>query len=252
MTRQLENRVAVVTGGARGLGHAIAQRLDAAGATIVVVDLEATIAAASLPADWQAVALDIGASDSADRLRELGDRLGAVHVAIANAGVVPPWRRTEELDAAEWKRACNINVWGVAATLSGLAPAMKRAGRASAVLMASINGYHAHPRQMLYTATKHAVIGIMRAAALDLGPVGIRVNALAPGPIATDALKGRVDARHATGGPAPDEAFAQLAAGNALGRLATEAEVAEAAFWLASDASSGVTGQLLPVEAGMG
>ncbi len=252
MAGELDGKVAVVTGGARGLGRAIADRLAAAGAQIVAVDLAATLDAAALPATWQAEAIDIGADESAERLAALGERLGAVHVAVANAGVVPPWRRTEELDAAEWKRASDVNVWGVAATLAGLTPAMRRAGRASAVLMASINGYRAHPRQMLYTATKHAVVGIMRAAALDLGPDGIRVNALAPGPIATEALKARVATRHAGGGPSPDAAFAQLAAGNALSRLATEAEVAEAAFWLACDASSGVTGQLLPVEAGMG
>ncbi len=251
MANELDGRLAVVTGGSRGLGRAIAHRLAGAGARIVVVDLDRAIAESTLPGEWEALPIDIGAADSAARLRALGDRVGKVDIVIANAGVVPPWRRTEELDAAEWQRASDINVWGVAATLSGLAPAMRRAGRASAVLMASINGFKAHPRQMLYTATKHAVVGIMRAAALDLGPDGIRVNAIAPGPIATEALKSRVATRHEAGGPAPHDAFAQLAAGNALGRLATEAEVAEAAFWLASDGSSGVTGQLLPVEAGM-
>ena len=116
--------------------------------------------------------------------------------------------------------------------------------------MASINGYRAHPSQALYTATKHAVVGLMRAAALDLGPE-IRVNALAPGPILTEALRGRIEARAAAGGPAFGEAVAALEAQTALGRLATEGEVARAAAFLASDAASGLTGVLLPVEAGM-
>lgn len=249
---QLAGRTAVITGGSRGLGREIAQRLGEAGARVVIVDLDTALGEAPLPRGWEAEAVDIGADDAAGRLARLGARLGAVHVAVANAGVVPPWRPTEALDAGEWKRTADINVWGVAATLSGLVPAMRRAGGASAVLMASINGYRAHPRQMLYTATKHAVVGIMRAAALDLGPSGIRVNALAPGPVATEALRARIAARHEAGGPPVRDALAQLASGNALGRLATQAEVAQAALWLASDASSGVTGQLLPVEAGMG
>ena len=117
--------------------------------------------------------------------------------------------------------------------------------------MASINGYRAHPEQVLYTASKHAVIGVMRAAALDLGPDGIRVNALAPGAIATEALLGRVAERHAAGGPSPEAALAALSAETALRRLATEQDVAGVAHFLASDASAGMTGSVLPVEAGL-
>ena len=117
--------------------------------------------------------------------------------------------------------------------------------------MASINGYRAHPSQALYTASKHAVIGIVRSAALDLGRDGIRVNAIAPGPIATEALTGRIAARHLTGGPPLDEALAALDAETALGRIATEEDVARAALFLASPASVGMTGIVLPVEAGL-
>jgi NAD(P)-dependent dehydrogenase (short-subunit alcohol dehydrogenase family) len=92
----------------------------------------------------------------------------------------------------------------------------------------------------------------MRAAALDLGRKGVRVNALAPGPIATEALETRVIARHAAGGPSPDVAFAALADETALGRMSTEDNVADAALYLASDLSSAVTGTLLPVECGLG
>jgi NAD(P)-dependent dehydrogenase (short-subunit alcohol dehydrogenase family) len=119
------------------------------------------------------------------------------------------------------------------------------------VLTASINGYRAHGEQILYTATKHAVVGLTRAAALDLGQRGVRVNALAPGPIATEALQGRIRSRHAAGGPALDEALAAFAGQTALGRMATEADVAAAALLLACDLSAGVTGTILPVECGL-
>jgi NAD(P)-dependent dehydrogenase (short-subunit alcohol dehydrogenase family) len=92
----------------------------------------------------------------------------------------------------------------------------------------------------------------MRAAALDMGADGTRVNAIAPGPIATDALMARIESRHRSGGPSPEEALAMLAAETATGRMATEDDVAEVALWLASDAARGVTGTMVPVESGLG
>jgi NAD(P)-dependent dehydrogenase (short-subunit alcohol dehydrogenase family) len=170
---------------------------------------------------------------------------------VANAGMVPPWRGVAELDAAEWQRVMTVNVWGVAITLGAFADALAASGRGAAVVMASINGYRVHPRQVLYSATKHAAIGVMRAAALDLGARGIRVNALAPGPIATEALRGRLETRHTQGGPTPEEAIAAMSAETALGRMATEEDVARAALFLASDAAAAITGVVLPVEAGL-
>lgn len=247
----LTGRRAIVTGGSSGLGRAIAEGLAAAGAAITVVDLPQALAATELPPGWAAFAADLGRPDSQAVLRQLADDLGSVDIVIANAGVVPPWRGVAALDPDEWARVMAVNVWGVAATLGAFADAMARSGHASAVVMASINGYRAHPQQMLYTASKHAVIGVMRAAALELGPRGIRVNALAPGAIATQALLGRIATRHAGGGPAPDQALAALAGETALKRMVTPEQVANAACWLASDASSGITGIIVPVEAGL-
>ncbi len=248
-SQDLKGRTAVVTGASRGLGRAIAERLERAGAAIVAVDLPEALAAP--PERWRAEALDLTDSDAQDRLKALARALGPVDIVVANAGLVPPWRGMAELDAAEWQRVMTVNVWGVAATIGAFADALAASGRGSAIAMASINGYRAHPRQVLYTASKHAVIGIVRAAALDLGPRGIRVNALAPGAIATEALLGRVDARHRAGGPAPQDALAALASEAALRRLATEKDVANVAHFLASDASAGMTGSVFPIEAGL-
>jgi NAD(P)-dependent dehydrogenase (short-subunit alcohol dehydrogenase family) len=247
--RDLEGRQAVVTGGANGLGRAIAKRLARAGARICVLDLPGALD--GLPAGWRGVPVDLAESEAPAALRALAADLGPVGVVVASAGVVPPWRWVAELDAAEWQRVMAVNVWGVAATLGAFADALAASGHGSAVLMASINGYRAHPDQVLYTASKHAVVGVMRAAALDLGRRGVRVNALAPGPIATEALRDRIAARHAGGGPSPSQALTDLAAQTALGRIATAEDVANAAHFLAGDASGGMTGALLPVEAGL-
>ena len=247
--QDLAGRHAVVTGGAQGLGRAIADRLQAAGARLTIVDQVAAVQ--RLPAEWQGVACDLGAPDAQERMRDLADSLEQVDILVANAGVVPPWRGVADLDAMEWQRVMAVNVWGVAATLGGFAEALAMGKGGAAIVMASINGYKAHPKQVLYSASKHAVIGVMRAAAMDLGPTGVRVNALAPGPIATDALMSRIAARHAQGGPDPETALDALAGETALRRIATQEDVARVAHFLASDASAGMTGTVFPVEAGL-
>ncbi len=247
--KTLDGQKAVVTGGASGLGLAIATKLASAGAEIIIIDLPGT--GEALPSGWTFCAIDLARDDAANKLATLAADLGTVDVLVANAGVVPPWRKVDALDLTEWDQVMRINVWGVAATLGAFADALERSGQGAAVVMASLNGYKAHPSQVLYTASKHAVVGVVRAAAMDLGSRKVRVNALAPGPIATDALLTRLENRHAGGGPAPHEALGMLADDAALGRIATQDDVANAALFLATDASASMTGTVLPIDGGL-
>jgi len=121
----------------------------------------------------------------------------------------------------------------------------------SIVVMASMNAWLAMPAQSAYTASKHAVLGLVRTAALDLGVHAIRVNAIGPGPVATDALRRRLATREGEGGLSVEDALRQAAAGTALGRMVTEGDVAGAALFLASHLSAGITGALVPVDAGL-
>ena len=247
----LGGRRALVTGGSRGLGLAIAERLAWANAGIAVVDHPDALAVAELPDTWLTAPVDLAGSGAESEFARAVGKLDRIDILVANAGVVPAWRSTVDLDLDEWDRVFRINVAGMALALKVAARPLSQSPCGSAILMASINGYRAHPSQILYTATKHAVIGLMRAAALDLGRHGVRVNALAPGPIATDALRERIDTRHRAGGPDLAEALSALAADTALGRIATGDDVAGAALYLASDLSAGVTGTVLPVECGL-
>ncbi len=183
-------------------------------------------------------------------VRSTVERFGRLDVVVANAGIVPPWSDTEELDLERLDEVFAVNVRGVAATLKHAVSALRERG-GSIVVMASLNAWRAHRSQPVYTASKHAVLGLLRSAALDAGRHGIRVNGLAPGPIATDALRTRLERRAAAGGLAVEKALAEAAAGTALGRMATEEDVARAALFLASDLSSGITGALLPVDGGI-
>ena len=249
MVELLAGKIAFVTGAAAGLGRAIACRLAAAGARGLAFDMAAS--RDPLPPGW--IEYRGNVCDETDLQRAIArieDAFGRLDVVVANAGVVPPWRNIESLEFEQWDQMFAVNVKGVAATMKHAVAPMKQNG-GSIVAMGSLNSQRGHGSQCLYTASKHAVLGIVRAAALDLGRYGIRVNALGPGPIATDALVGRVQSRARQGGPAPEEVFAQFAEETALGRIASAGDVAGAALFLASDLSAGITGQLLPVDAGL-
>jgi len=247
----LTGRVAVVTGGCRGIGRAIVGAFADHGSTGLAVDLATAVESASLPAGFTAHVADVTVEDQiAAIFAEAARRFGRLDILVANAGIVPPWHETDGLDLAEWDRVFSINARGVAATIKHAVPLMKARGGA-VVVTASVNALKPHPRQMAYTATKHATVGIIRTAALDLGRFNIRVNGLAPGPIATAALRERVRYRASTGGPTEEEALRALAKETPLGRIATEREVAQAALFLASDLSSAITGHLLPIDAGL-
>ena len=249
VSKDLSGRNAIVTGGASGLGRAIANRLAASGANVTIVDLEET--QKITPKEYNFFGCDLSRTNAKEQLVTLADDLGSVDLLIANAGVVPPWRSLRDVDGDEWMQVMAVNTWGIAASIGACSEKLSISDHASIVVMASINGFTAHASQVLYTASKHAVIGITRAAALDLGPMGIRVNALAPGPILTEALIARVTQRHAGGGPTVEDAIATLKSETALKRLATETDVANAAHYLASNASGGMTGSVLPIEAGL-
>lgn len=249
MVKPLQGRVGLVTGAAAGLGLAVARRFAAEGALGIGVDR--TAAQGVLPEGWSAVAADVTDEAAVEAAFAEANRLfGRLDVVVANAGLVPPWRETEHLDLAEWDRVFAVNVRGVAATLKHAVPLMKAQG-GSIIVMGSLNSYRAHPRQALYTATKHAVLGLVRAAAADLGRWGIRVNAIGPGPVATAALRSRVAARAGAAGAGAGDELGALAAQTHLGRIATEDDVAATALVLASDLSRAVTGQILPVDGGL-
>jgi NAD(P)-dependent dehydrogenase (short-subunit alcohol dehydrogenase family) len=246
-TRLLAGRIALVTGGTRGLGAAIARTFAGEGARGAVVDLESGPA----PEDWVSLRADVTAEEDVEQaVAATVERFGSLDVVVANAGVVPPWSDASDFDLAALDRTLAVNVRGVAATIKHGARAMRESG-GSIVVMASMNAWHAAPAQGAYTASKHAVLGLVRTAALDLGGHGIRVNAIGPGPVATEALRERLSRREAEGGLTAAEALRQAAAGTALGRMVTEDDVARAAVFLASDLASGVTGALVPVDAGL-
>jgi NAD(P)-dependent dehydrogenase (short-subunit alcohol dehydrogenase family) len=241
----LAGKTGVVTGGASGIGLAIARSYAQAGARGVVLDLHAP-AAGVLPAGWTSVEVDV--RDDASVASAMAS-LGRIDVLALAAGIVPPWRGLTGFDADEWDNVMRINVAGVASALAH-AIASLRDG-AAVVAVASLNSWRGDANIPAYAASKHAVLGIVRSAALELGRRGIRVNAIAPGPIATEALLERMQTRSRERGIPVAQALAAAAEMTSLGHMATVEEVARVALFLSTDLSSGVTGHMVPVDGGL-
>jgi len=242
----LTGRRVIVTGGANGIGATVARRFAELGARGVVLDLATT----TPPDGWHTGVVDVRDEDSTRAaVADAVAALGGVDGVVAAAGVVPTWQAPADLDLDDFDRVMAINARGIACTIKHTTPVL-RAGAAITVV-ASLNSWRGDPNITSYAASKHAALGIVRSAALALGRSGIRVNAVAPGPIATEALRDRMTSRQGTTGLDVEAALHQAAESTALGRIATAAEVADAIAFLTSDLSSAVTGQLINVDGGI-
>ncbi|WP_037604167.1 SDR family NAD(P)-dependent oxidoreductase [Streptacidiphilus rugosus] len=248
MLGQLEGRTALVTGGTRGIGRAVARRLSAAGATVVLTGRdaqEAKAAAAELAAESggavTGLALDQGdQAQVAAFMTALAGDLPALDILVANAGTMGLGGVLQEISAADARTVVEVNLLGTFAVLQGAARIMAPRGRGSVVLLTSLAASVGVPFMAAYAATKGAIAALTLGAAQELGPQGIRVNAIAPGVIETDMIA-----------PFPRENLEEVAARSALRRLGTPEDIAAAALFLAGDDASFVTGHVLAVDGGL-
>ncbi|MEX1077867.1 MAG: SDR family oxidoreductase [Homoserinimonas sp.] len=244
---ELASRRFLVTGGAQGLGAAIVQRLVAAGASGLILDL-AVSNTESYP--WPALAVDV-TDELAVRqaIRSDVEQYGPFGGLIAAAGIVPSWHTPADVDVEMLNRTLAVNLTGFVTAMKYAVNDMPRGS--TIVAIGSVNSLRGDPNQLAYAASKHAVLGVVRSAAQSLGARGIRVNAIAPGPVATAALLKRMESRAERTGMSQAEALRAAERLTALGSLATADDVADAVMFLTGDRSAAITGQILAVDGGL-
>jgi len=242
---------AVVTGGGRGIGRAIASELVHAGATVTVIGrnraaLDQAVAAGD--AHFADVA-DVGDQAAIDAAIAKATSRQPIDILIANAGIAEsaPFAKS---DAALFKRMIDVNLMGVVHSIQAALPSMRNQPCGRIVAIASTAGLKGYAYVSAYSAAKHAVIGLVRSLALELANTRITVNAVCPGFTDTDLVAGSVENIMAKTGRSREQAVAEFARYNPQGRLVTPKEVADSVLWLCGEGASAVTGQAIAVAGG--
>jgi NAD(P)-dependent dehydrogenase (short-subunit alcohol dehydrogenase family) len=256
----LDGKVAIVTGGAGGIGQATARSLAAAGARLAIVDIDAERvgrAGKELAAstgreakDVLPIAADVTSAEQVEHYVErVQSELGPLAILFNNAGIEGEVASAADYKESVFERVLRVNVIGAWLNLKYASRAMSDGGGGSIVNTASGAALRGLPYMSAYVASKHAILGLTRTAALELADSGIRVNAICPGPISTRMMES-LERQHAAVGVSASDARSMLTAGIPMHRYGQPEEIAEVVTFLASDAASYITGAVIPIDGG--
>jgi NAD(P)-dependent dehydrogenase (short-subunit alcohol dehydrogenase family) len=249
---RLNDQVAIVTGGATGIGGATARRLAEEGARVLVVDLDADGVAANADqirkagGTAEALLADVGTEDGVRRMVEKAvGQWGRLNIVVNNAYGVAGMQRTESALVSEqdWDRGMDVGLKAMFRAARFAIPHLRQAGGGSIVNMSSVHGLLAEPGQLVYETLKAGVIGLTRQLAVEYGPDGIRVNAICPGHIVTERMTERWRER--------PETLRFFAEQYPLRKTGVPNDIANAAVFLCSDEAAFITGQALVVDGGL-
>lgn len=242
------SRRVLITAGANGIGLVMARAFAALGDRVWVTDVDAG-AVAALPADVRGMVCDASAEVAMDLLfADIARDWGGLEVMVANAGIKGPTVAIEDMPLEGWHQCLGVNLDGAMLAARGAARLMKPAGRGVITFISSTSGLYGTPFRPRYVAAKWGVIGLMKTVAMELGPHGIRANAICPGSVNGPRIDRVIEAEAVAKGMTADAVRQGYASGTALKRLSDPEDVADLAVFLASDGAKMISGQALAVD----
>lgn len=237
----------LITAGASGIGLAMGHAFEAAGYDVWVTDVDRD-ALAACPTGWTCAAADVADEADMKRLFEELAAAGGIDVVCANAGVAGPTAMVEDVTWESWQDCVNITLGGAFLTAKYAAPQMKSAGSGAIIVTSSTAGVFGYPNRAPYAAAKWGVIGLMKTLAMELGPHGIRANAICPGAVEGPRMEGVLAREAAAKGMSRDDVYEGYAAGTSMRCFVEARDIADMAVFLASDGARRVSGQVISVD----
>ena len=237
----------LITAGASGIGFAMGEAFAQAGYEVWVTDIDRD-ALAACPAEWRTRAVDVASDAEMKALFDEIAQAGGLDVVCANAGVAGPTAKVEDVTWDAWQACVDVTLGGVFLTAKYAAPLMKAARQGAIIVTSSTAGQFGYPNRAPYAAAKWGVIGLMKTIAMELGPFGIRANAICPGAVEGPRMEGVLAREASAKGMTRDEVYAGYAAGTSLRTFVRARDIADMAVFLASDGSARVSGQVIAVD----
>ena len=246
----LNGQRALITGAGSGIGKVMAQHFEKAGARIWICDADTNNLEQSLKENphWNETPCDVSDENQVDQLfKEMSDSFGGLEILVNNAGIAGPTAPVEEIDPGEWRRSVGVNLNGAFYCTRLATPLLKNSPKASIINISSVAGRLGFARRLPYASTKWAMIGFTESLAKELGPSGIRVNALLPGIVEGPRIEGVFQARAESEGVPYEEVRDRVLNNVSMKRMVSAGDVAEMAVFLCSEAGKNISGQSISV-----